>query len=264
MQPAESLVPQRLLLDGQEVECQFVRSKTAKKLRIKVKPGGVDVVVPEGRDRQEALTFVSENQTWVIQQLERTRRLRSLRRPDRTSHGLMPFRGNVVPVRVVRSDVWRAPNKVVLEEGSISIVCGMNTGGAPERSLENWLRKQARERVSSLIEDSVFRMKRVPNRVYIMDQRTKWGNCSALGNLSFNWRLIMAPDFVLHYIVTHEMVHLAIPDHSHRFWLMVQSICPNSDRARQWLIANGNRLIGMDCCSVIFPTDVKDFGEKNE
>jgi predicted metal-dependent hydrolase len=46
-----------------------------------------------------------------------------------------------------------------------------------------------------------------------MDQRTKWGNCSAQGNLSFNWRLVMAPEFVLRYIVTHEMVHLAVPDH---------------------------------------------------
>ena len=85
-------------------------------------------------------------------------------------------------------------------------------------------------------------MKRTPNRVYVMGQRTKWGNCSALGNLSFNWRLIMAPDYVLRYIVTHEMVHLAIPDHSQRFWLTVQSLCPNADRARQWLVANGHRL----------------------
>ena len=52
----------------------------------------------------------------------------------------------------------------------------------------------------------------------------------------------MAPDYVLRYIVTHEMVHLAIPDHSQRFWLAVQSLCPNADRARQWLVANGYRL----------------------
>jgi predicted metal-dependent hydrolase len=72
-----------------------------------------------------------------------------------------------------------------------------------------------------------------------MDQRTKWGNCSAQGNLSFNWRLVMAPEFVLRYIVTHEMVHLAVPDHSRKFWLTVQSLCPETERARQWLVANG-------------------------
>ena len=75
-----------------------------------------------------------------------------------------------------------------------------------------------------------------------MDQRTRWGSCSSRQNLSFNWRLIMAPEFVLRYLVTHEVVHLAIPDHSKRFWLTVQSLCPETERARQWLCANGGRL----------------------
>jgi predicted metal-dependent hydrolase len=76
-----------------------------------------------------------------------------------------------------------------------------------------------------------------------MDQQTKWGNCSALRNLSFNWRIVMAPDSVLRYLVTHEVVHLAVPDHSRRFWLTVQSLCPETERARQWLSANGHRLL---------------------
>jgi predicted metal-dependent hydrolase len=76
-----------------------------------------------------------------------------------------------------------------------------------------------------------------------MGQRTKWGSCSRLQNLSFNWRLIMAPEFVLRYLVTHEAVHLAIPDHSHEFWLTVRSLCPESERATQWLSANGHRLL---------------------
>jgi predicted metal-dependent hydrolase len=75
-----------------------------------------------------------------------------------------------------------------------------------------------------------------------MGQRTKWGNCSSTRNLSFNWRLILAPEFVLRYLVTHEAVHLAIPDHSARFWLTVQSLCRETERARQWLSASGREL----------------------
>src|SRR5580704_3990355 len=75
-----------------------------------------------------------------------------------------------------------------------------------------------------------------------MEQRTKWGNCSAVRNLSFNWRLILAPDFVLRYLVTQEAVHLAVPEHSAKFWLTVQSLCPEAERAKQWLSANGLRL----------------------
>jgi predicted metal-dependent hydrolase len=87
------------------------------------------------------------------------------------------------------------------------------------------------------------KLRRQPGKVFIMGQRTKWGNCSALQNLSFNWRLIMAPEFVLRYIVTYEAVHLAVPDHSRKFWLTVQSLCPETERARQWLSANSHLLV---------------------
>lgn len=62
-----------------------------------------------------------------------------------------------------------------------------------------------------------------------MGQRTKWGTCSPLA--------------VLRYLVTHEAVHLAVPDHSAKFWLTVQSLCPETERAKQWLVANGRRLL---------------------
>lgn len=53
----------------------------------------------------------------------------------------------------------------------------------------------------------------------------------------------MAPEFVIRYLVTHEYVHLEVPDHSKRFWLMVQSLCPDMDRAKQWLSANSHRMM---------------------
>lgn len=233
--------PHRLLLDGQEVEWRLVRSPTAKKLRIKVGPDGIVVVLPEGRDDREATAFVCNQRAWVAEQLLRIRQLHALRRPSaRNEH--MLFRGDTVALRVVRSQTWRAPNKVAIERDAITVTCKPASKTAPARSLENWLRKQARERIEQHIAEVSKRLRRAPNRIYVMGQRTKWGNCSALGNLSFNWRLVMAPDFVLRYIVTHEMVHLAVPDHSRKFWLTVQSLCPETERARQWLVANGQRI----------------------
>jgi predicted metal-dependent hydrolase len=231
-----------LLLDGQDVAYRVVRSKTAKKLRIRVKSDGVEVIVPDGRDVREGIAFIAKNQDWVVEQLERAKQLRAVKRPQKRMWGQVLFQGEPVPIKMVQIDSWMAPNKVAFEEGVVSIICGSNARTPAPRSLENWLRKQARENIKKHLVDVGKRVKRAPNRVYVMDQRTKWGNCSALGNLSFNWRLIMAPDYVLGYIVTHEMVHLAIPDHSQRFWLTVQSMCPNADKARQWLVANSHQL----------------------
>jgi predicted metal-dependent hydrolase len=226
----------------QEVEWRLVRSRRAKKLRIKVGPDGIIVVMPEGRDDRDATTFIRNQRTWVAEQLVRVRKLQALRRPSARDDEHTLFRGDTVPVRIVHSETWRAPNKVSIEHGAITVICKAGNKTAPARSLENWLRKQVRERIEQHIADVARRLKRAPNRVYVMGQRTKWGNCSTLGNLSFNWRLVMAPDFVLRYIVTHEMVHLAVPDHSRKFWLTVQSLCPETERARQWLVANGQRI----------------------
>lgn len=139
--------------------------------------------------------------------------------PERQLRGQILYRAEETPVKVVRLETWRGPNRVALENGSLWITTGPKPRLAPAKSLENWLRKQARERIEQVLETPTKKANRTPNRIYIMDQRTKWGNCSGLGNLSFNWRLIMAPDEVLGYIVTHEVVHLAIPDHSQKFWL---------------------------------------------
>lgn len=201
------------------------------------------MIVPDCRTGEDALAFLTANEAWAIAQLERARKLAVLRRPSTRTHGQVLFQGESLPVHVIRSVGWRASNRVVLEDGRISITCALSGSTPPARSLENWLRKQARDRITQHLATVIKRIKRSPGRIYVLGQRKKWGNCSALGNLSFNWRLIMAPDHVMQYIVTHEMVHLAVPDHSPKFWLTVQSLCPGTERSRQWLVANGQRLM---------------------
>jgi predicted metal-dependent hydrolase len=100
------------------------------------------------------------------------------------------------------------------------------------------MRAKVRKEIEQHVDAFARRLGVTPGKLYVMEQRTKWGNCSRQGNLSFNWRLIMATRSVLTYLVAHETLHLAIPDHSQRFWLTLQSICPDMERSRQWLAAN--------------------------
>lgn len=227
---------------GLDVECRVVLSRTARKMRIKVEPDLVRVICPDGREAEEAVGFLRENREWIVEQLVRVRRLRVARRPARSIPGKVVFRGERVRLQVVHDRQRNGPNRVTFGSDGLLVTCAPNPRTAPSVSLENWFRKEARRLIEAHLARVTKRLKRVPNRVYVMSQKTKWGNCSALGNLSFNWRLILAPDFVLRYIVTHEAVHLAIPDHSARFWLTVQSLCPETERARQWLVSNGGWL----------------------
>jgi predicted metal-dependent hydrolase len=230
-------------LSGQRVEYRLLRSKSAQKLRVRIGPEGIAVTLPAGRDPAEAETFLHDNAAWVAGQLARVETLRRVRRPQTVCQGDLLYRGEPTPVQVEESAAWRGMARVSCGERGIVIARSARSVTPPERSLENWLRKQAAQAIASELEPLTRKLNRTPNRVYVMDQRTKWGNCSALGNLSFNWRLILAPPHVLRYLVTHEAAHLAVPDHSKMFWLTVQSLCPEMERARQWLAANGSRLL---------------------
>jgi predicted metal-dependent hydrolase len=230
-------------LAGRRVDYHLVQSKTAQKLRVRVGLNGVEVVRPLNKDTQELETFLEDNQDWIINQLDRTERLSSIRKPLKRMTGEILFRGMPTPVQVEKHSQRRRTNKVVLENGSLTIILGVKSNTSPVKSLENWLRRQAKDEIFRLLETLTQKLGKYPNKVYVMAQKTKWGNCSSLHNLSFNWRLIMAPDFVIKYLVTHEVVHLVVPDHSKRFWLTVQSLCPEMERAKQWLCANSDRLM---------------------
>ena len=229
-------------LAGRQVDYRLIHSKAAKRLRVRVGPAGVEVVQPATRKSGEVEAFLHAHGEWIIAQLERVECLYPVRRPHASAGGEILYRGTPTSVQVMDDAHRQGPAKVVFEQDRLIIVRGRASPIAPAKSLENWLRKQARVAIEQHVAVVAGQLRRTPRTLYIMDQRTRWGSCSSRQNLSFNWRLIMAPEFVLRYLVTHEVVHLAIPDHSKRFWLTVQSLCPETERARQWLCANGARL----------------------
>lgn len=79
--------------------------------------------------------------------------------------------------------------------------------------------------------------------IAIRDQKTRWGSCSARGNLNFNWRLMLAPPRVLDYVVVHELCHRKEMNHSKAFWNAVETVLPDYKELRKWLQDNGRTLI---------------------
>jgi hypothetical protein len=222
-------------LGGRRVDYRVVRSTAARKLRVRVGPAGVEVVQPATRSGEDVSAFLNRHEDWVLDQLRRVEGLRGVMRPEQRRVGEMLFRGEPTRVRIETTLARRRGNAIRFADGEIVIERGRGSHTPAERGLETWLRKQARHEIERHLAVLTARLRQAPRRVYVMGQRTKWGNCSAERNLSFNWRLILASDFVLRYVVTHEAVHLAIPDHSAKFWLTVQSLCRETERAKQWL-----------------------------
>lgn len=77
--------------------------------------------------------------------------------------------------------------------------------------------------------------------VTVREQKTRWGSCSAKGNLNFNWKLVLMPPEILDYVVVHELAHRLQMNHSAAFWAEVGKILPDYRERRQWLKVNGQK-----------------------
>jgi predicted metal-dependent hydrolase len=207
-------------------------------------------VQPFSRNGQDVPEFLVANGRWIVEQLERAERMSRIRRAARREAGEILFRGESTRIRIETTSSRATGNAVRRVDGEIVILRGAGSRTPVERSLEAWLRREARRAIQTHLEAITARLGQRPQRVYVMGQRTKWGNCSSCRNLSFNWRLVLAPDYVLRYLVTHEAVHLAVPDHSAKFWLTVQGLCRETEKAKQWLSAHQAQL-QVDLSSVL-------------
>jgi len=219
-------------LNGNVVEYALKRSRGAKRTRVRVGPQGVQVILPASLAEARAEEVLKRNSDWVMEQLAFVKRSSSLRRSESDSNGFL-LRGKQVLVKQVKSPNSSRSSSVEFDSGVVYV-----KSRSPQtalKALELWLRREAKSDIASRLSERAVEIGRRPNRVYIMSQRTKWGNCSRKRNLSFNWRLVMAPPEVLDYIVVHELAHLIEPYHSTKFWLIVRSHCPLYSRYREWL-----------------------------
>lgn len=108
--------------------------------------------------------------------------------------------------------------------------------------LEHWYRKEAAKAIKESVARHSKQMQVTYGVVTIKDQKTRWGSCSSLGNLNFNYRLVMAPERVLDYVVVHELAHRVHMNHSKEFWDLVGQVMPEYEECRIWLKEHGSEL----------------------
>ena len=110
------------------------------------------------------------------------------------------------------------------------------------KALETWYRRQARGEVQRRLDAAVARAGQSYTTLQIRGQRTRWASCSTSGAMSFNWRLLLAPEEILDYVVEHEVAHLDVQDHSERFWRLLGSRSPRWREHEAWLRRHGHAL----------------------
>lgn len=117
------------------------------------------------------------------------------------------------------------------------------TGAAGLPALERFYRRCARIEIAAKLDQACRVAGSAYSSLAIRNQRTRWASCSPNGTMSFNWRLLLAPEPVLDYVVWHEVCHLEVMDHSRRFWALVARFCPEHSKHAAWLRRHGHTLV---------------------
>lgn len=111
-----------------------------------------------------------------------------------------------------------------------------------ETSFVNWYKKQSLIKLTELVNQYAAIMQLRYQTIKISSAKKRWGSCSCSGVLNFSWRLIMAPQFVVEYVVVHELAHIKELNHSKKFWQIVAGVLPGYTSARKWLKDHGHLL----------------------
>ncbi len=199
---------------------------------VKVNPanGEISVTAPTRTGAAAALDFARREHSWISGQLAKALAPVALE-PGAT----IPFRGISHEIR----SAARGPAPVWRDDGAI-LVRGQH-GHSPRRLLD-FLKREARELLAERAMHHAARLGVKPSRITVRDTQSRWGSCSSARSLSFSWRLILAPDFVLDYVVAHEVAHLREMNHSPRFWAHVRSLVSDVEKPQAWLKSHGREL----------------------
>jgi predicted metal-dependent hydrolase len=201
-------------------------------LRVQTATREIVLTMPPRGSLKEARAFAERHGGWIAARLGRL----PVAAPFR--HGtIVPIRGldhRIDHRRGARGTVW---SEVASDGGRLLCVAG----DAPHvgRRVADHLKREARRDLEAASRRHAARLGVTVKRVSIRDQASRWGSCSATGVLSFSWRLVLAPGFVLDYLAAHEVAHLIEMNHSPRFWRTVMGICADTRRAKVWLDAHG-------------------------
>ena len=207
------------------------RSDRARRVRVSVDGSGqVEVVLPRRAPERHAAEAVRELAPWIDR---RRRAVARARAEVGREPGTVPYLGGAL--RLVPE-----PGRTrVHRRGDVLLV----PAGDARDPLERWYRRAARLEIAPRLDAATARAGTRYTALTIRGQRTRWASCSSSGAMSFNWRLLLAPEPVLDYVVEHEVCHLEVMDHSPRFWRLLSARVPDFHEHSAWLRRYGSTLV---------------------
>ena len=213
------------------------RHRRARRYTLRIHPTDREAILtmPPRGTIAEAREFAQLHGGWIAARLGRLPKAAPFQPGT-----IVPLRGGAPPQAPrprARRPVW-TENR----DSGEKILCVAGDYEHMDRRVHDFLKREARKDLHKASLAYAAQLGVRVRRVSIRDQSSRWGSCTSAGSLSYSWRLILAPPYVLDYLAAHEVAHLVEMNHSPRFWRVVGRICDHVERAKRWLDTHGNDL----------------------
>lgn len=224
-------------MDGFPFQVEVIRTERKKSASIQLQGDLVKVSVPMTLSDRRIRDLVIKRTSWIKSKLqEQSNRPISAPR-EYISGETVTYLGKNYRLKVLKG---QQPS-VKLKRGYVEVTLS-NTDVDPKTTvhslLQDWYRSHAQKR----LEEKTLRLAKIigvnPSSVTVKNYKSRWGSCSPEGDISYNWRIILAPQSIVDYVIVHELCHILEHNHSSSYWKHVERHVPNWREQKEWLKHN--------------------------
>lgn len=233
-------------VNGQAILYTLRRSFRARGVRLEISQrNGLVIIVPRSYPLGRLPGLIKSKERWIARHLTSLNLSQPLPVPKQLKIGdTVPYLGR--DFELVKQENHYGDG-VVLQGNELAVSPDLFGNGLLEPALERWYRAEAARLIKSMADSLSSQMDISYKRIVIRGQKTRWGSCSRKKNLSFNWKLMMAPQPVVEYVIIHELLHIKEMNHSKKFWQLVAQNCPAWREHKKWLKEHETDLTSVLC-----------------
>ncbi|WP_320196914.1 M48 family metallopeptidase [Agrobacterium rosae] len=226
---------------GRSLPITIKENQRATRITLRIEPGGkaLKMTIPYGLHHREVDDFLDRYNGWLKSRLAKFSDDAGI-----VDGGKIDIRG--VAHRIEHTGTLRGVTHVVTNADGEAV---LRVSGLPEslgKRIATFLKKEARADLERLVAVHAKTVGKSVRSISMKDTRSRWGSCSHEGNLSFSWRIVMAPESVIDYLAAHEVAHLREMNHGPKFWALCERLCPHTETSKAWLKRNGSQLHAID------------------
>jgi len=229
------------VVQGKGFQAEVIRTNRRKTASVKVVEGRVAVVVPRFTTKARVEELVAKKTRWIREKLLLQREHRPPKPKEYVCGECFTYLG-----RNYRLKVEAGPSKMVkLKNGRLVVQVPPSVQKREQyvqNALVGWYREHALEKLTEKVDRYSKVIRVTPSSLGIKTFKGRWGSCSSKGHVQFNWKIIIAPNRIVDYVVVHELCHLLHHNHGPEYWKCVERVFPDYQECKEWLRVNGQWL----------------------